>query len=112
MIDVSTSQLDQTDRKFGSVEVDGGGGVAGEGANSSSSPLDTTLDEELRRQVETEYAKNCHLPRLTKQLSVDSTFNFEDDAFVNNTGLRYNPWEKTILGKLTRIESFFIFFDF
>ena len=35
---------------------------------------------------------------LKKQLSVDETFDFEDDAFVNNTGLRYNPWTKTILG--------------
>ncbi len=36
---------------------------------------------------------------LNENLNVESTFEFEDDAFIKNTELRYNPWSKTILGK-------------
>jgi hypothetical protein len=41
---------------------------------------------------------DCILPKLNKSLSIHPTFEFEDDAFVNNYNLRYNPWAKTILG--------------
>ena len=40
------------------------------------------------------------LPQLSKKLTIEPTFKFEQDAFINNTSLRYNPWTKTILGKL------------
>lgn len=36
---------------------------------------------------------------LNENLNVESTFDFENDAFIKNTDLRYNPWSKTILGK-------------
>lgn len=92
-IEVSTTQMDQLGRgKFGSIYDE-----------MKSSSFDMTLDEELRKQIEAEFGKNCHLPRLKKQLSVDETFDFENDAFVNNTGLRYNPWTKTILGKTMKL---------
>jgi hypothetical protein len=39
------------------------------------------------------------LPQLNKKLTVEPTFKFEQDAFINDTSLRYNPWSKTILGK-------------
>jgi hypothetical protein len=39
------------------------------------------------------------LPELNKKLNIEPTFEYEDDAFIKNTSLRYNPWSKTILGK-------------
>ena len=36
---------------------------------------------------------------LNENLNIELTFEFEADAFVKNTALRYNPWSKTILGK-------------
>lgn len=39
------------------------------------------------------------LPKLNKNFKIESTFEYEKDAFVNDTQLRYNPWSKTILGK-------------
>lgn len=35
---------------------------------------------------------------LNENLDIEPTFEYEDDAFVKNTDLRYNPWSKTILG--------------
>ena len=32
-------------------------------------------------------------------LAPQLTFQFEQDAFIKDTSLRYNPWSKTILGK-------------
>lgn len=78
LIEISASQIEPDDRKPSLVE--------------------SSVDEELKQRLEEEYKKNCYLPRLKKQLSVASTLEFDDDAFVNNTDLRYNPWSKTILG--------------
>ena len=59
-----------------------------------------------KNDVETdEYEKNCHLPKLGRTLSVDPTFEFDEDAFVNDISLRYNPWSKTILGKNSTVNS-------
>ena len=35
---------------------------------------------------------------LNENLNIEPTFEYEDDAFIRNTDLRYNPWSKTILG--------------
>jgi hypothetical protein len=42
--------------------------------------------------------ENCFLPGLDRKLKIESTFKFENDAFIKDTTLRYNPWSKTILG--------------
>ncbi len=39
------------------------------------------------------------LPELNKKFPIEATFDYENEAFINNTGLRYNPWSKTILGR-------------
>ena len=39
------------------------------------------------------------LAELSKKLTLKPTFEFEKDAFVNDTSLRYNPWSETILGQ-------------
>ena len=39
------------------------------------------------------------LPVLNKTFKIENTFEYESDAFINNTQLRYNPWSRTILGK-------------
>lgn len=36
---------------------------------------------------------------LNENLNIELTFEYEQDAFIKNTDLRYNPWSKTILGK-------------
>lgn len=80
-----------------------GGEVIDESSNeerkkTSSASLDAeTINSEELKQIEAEV---CHFPKLKKQLSVTETFQFDEDAFVNNIGLRYNPWSKTILGKV------------
>ena len=38
------------------------------------------------------------LPLISKNLNVELTFDYEQDAFIKDTSLRYNPWSKTILG--------------
>lgn len=38
--------------------------------------------------------------KLNQKLKLEETFLFEDDAFIKNPSLRYNPWSKTILGML------------
>ncbi len=35
---------------------------------------------------------------LNKNLNIEPTFEYDEDAFINDTSLRYNPWSKTILG--------------
>jgi hypothetical protein len=37
--------------------------------------------------------------RLNKELKFELTFNYDNDAFIQDPSLRYNPWSKTILGK-------------
>jgi hypothetical protein len=39
------------------------------------------------------------LPELNKKLKIETTFDFEKEAFIHDTALRYNPWSKTLLGK-------------
>lgn len=48
----------------------------------------------------TEFESRLILPALNKTFDVGNTYNYEPDAFVKNVNLRYNPWSKTILGKV------------
>ena len=45
----------------------------------------------------------CFLPGIDKKLTVESTFKYENDAFIKDTTLRYNPWSKTILGQIFNV---------
>ena len=38
--------------------------------------------------------------KLNADIKFEDTFTYEKDAFIKNPSLRYNPWSKTILGKL------------
>jgi hypothetical protein len=57
-----------------------------------------TDGEDVEFKVEN-YKEFCILPEINRKLQVENTFEYESDAFVRDTKLRYNPWSKTILGK-------------
>ena len=74
------------------------------GVSTKSSAAIPPLDVSVERREVTFVAPYVGLPpqlftALNENLNVESTFDFEDDAFIKNTELRYNPWSKTILGK-------------
>ena len=52
---------------------------------------------------------DCLLPKLRDKLRFEETFEFEDDAFIRDTSLRYNPWSKTILGESFSLVSLTFF---
>ena len=62
-----------------------------------SHPPDDTVsnDFEIPDVETTEFVYKREYTGLIPQL----TFEFEQDAFIKDTSLRYNPWSKTILGK-------------
>jgi hypothetical protein len=62
--------------------------------SSSSLPVVELSKEEIEK-------KCCLTAALRKQLSMEATLDeYDENAFVNDTHLRYNPWSKTILGKV------------
>jgi hypothetical protein len=60
-------------------------------------------DDHGKQDLESARSRNTDehfLPKIkNKILNIESTFEFENDAFLKDTSLRYNPWSKTILGK-------------
>lgn len=65
----------------------------------NSQSYDNLLDSSSLLISANENNEENLLHKLNEKLKFESTFNFENDAFVNDTTLRYNPWSKTILGK-------------
>jgi hypothetical protein len=61
------------------------------------------IGDHEKQELETARSGNADehfLPKIkNKILNIESTFEFENDAFLKDTSLRYNPWSKTILGK-------------
>ena len=56
---------------------------------------------EVARYVEMSREANSTLIScLNENLNIVATFDYADDAFINDTSLRYNPWSRTILGIL------------
>lgn len=62
--------------------------------------------EEIFNETETNYdqiptsQKNDKMvTRLNRDFQLELTFNYDNDAFIKDPSLRYNPWSKTILGK-------------
>jgi len=58
--------------------------------------VETETHSTLFQNLDTD---SCFLPGLDNKLKIETTFKFENDAFIKDTTLRYNPWSKTILGK-------------
>jgi len=71
---------------------------------SSTKHVHQQSGDQENQELETARSRNAadehFLPKIkNKILNIESTFEFENDAFLKDTSLRYNPWSKTILGK-------------
>lgn len=68
-------------------------------SNEPSEPVEHFDLTDLNHSSMLEQSTEAFFPKINQRLNVESTFNFENDAFVKDTSLRYNPWSKTILGR-------------
>ncbi len=78
---------------------------------TSSFKLEQSILENIDKISELSYSDNrvlssslsepreLILPQLNQKFNIETTFDYEADALINDTSLRYNPWSKTILGK-------------
>jgi WD repeat-containing protein 49 len=67
-----------------------------EDTDTEKSEQETQIDGS---DIEKPTKNTLMLPKLEERLQAENTFEYENDAFVNDPSLRYNPWAKTILGK-------------
>jgi hypothetical protein len=70
--------------------------LADQSANEETKDLNSATEVDME-QILSE--RELILPELNKKFPIEPTFDYDTEAFIKDTGLRYNPWSKTILGK-------------